>query len=53
MINELLEYGIKLPEKKIMNFRLKKTTIEKLKKISKENKVSMTTIIEYLINERI
>lgn len=39
-------------KRKLMNFRIKESTIEKLTKIAKDNNVSRTSLICFLIDEK-
>jgi hypothetical protein len=50
VISNIKEYREK-NKKRLINFRLKETTIEKLKIMSETNNLTMTEIIEHLIDE--
>ena len=42
---------LEIENKTLMNFKLKESTILKLRKIAKENKTSMTRVVEHLIDK--
>lgn len=53
MILKELQESTKKEQKILKNFRLTSETAKKLEELAKENKVSQTKLVEYLIKEKV